>query len=659
MPYPNVFQPLDIGGCTLPNRIVRAAHSTGAVGEDLIAYHEARAKGGAALTILQIAGVHPTSPTDIPVFTDRVLPFYEEMAARLHAAGGKVFQQLWHGGAAMEQRSLNNFQQPLAPSSIPSPMVGVVPQALTQAMIDELVGAFAAAARRCEEGGLDGVELHGAHGYLIGQFLSPATNLRDDHYGGSLEGRTRFLRQILAAIRSETSPGFPVGLRISADDQIEGGVEPEEAASIAKLVEPDIDFLDVSLSSYWRFHRLLSTLDEGLGYEVPTSEVVTKAVDVPTIVTGRITTLDHAEHLIESGVADLVSIVRGMIADPELVAKARDGRESEIRPCIGTSVGCVARFMVAGKMRCVVNAAAGQETKVPFEPVDRVAEPKRVLVAGGGPAGLEAARAAALRGHEVVLYELTGELGGQVRMAATAPPRSDLGAITAYLADELDRLGVTVKLRSPVDPDVVAEERPDELIIATGTTPRRGFQISAPSKPIPGADLSHVYTSWEVLGFGGRAAVGKRAVVFDDTGTFEAISVCDALMAAGAEVTFLSRHEQLGATILYPAATVEASRERLFSGPFSFTPAVALREITPETVVARDLGTYAERSFDADTVVIVSFHDCNNELADYLRAEIADQSGVLPFTMHLVGDVNGTNSIMAAIHAGARVGREI
>ena len=659
MPYPHVFQPLDIGGCTLPNRIVRAAHSTGAVGEDLIAYHEARARGGAALTILQIAGVHPSSPTDIPVFTDRVLPFYEEMASRIHAAGGGVFQQLWHGGAAIEQRSLQNFQQPLAPSAIPSPMVGVVPQELTTAMIDELVEAFAAAARRCEQGGLDGVELHGAHGYLIGQFLSPATNLREDRYGGSLENRTRFLREILAAIRAETSPGFPVGLRISADDQIEGGIEPEEAAAIAKLVEPDIDFLDVSLSSYWRFHRLLSTLDEGLGYEVPTSEVVTAAVDVPTIVTGRITTLDHAEHLIKSGVADLVSIVRGMIADPELVAKARDGRESEIRPCIGTSVGCVARFMVAGKMRCVVNTAAGQETSVPFEPADRVAHPKRVLVAGGGPAGLEAARAAALRGHEVVLYEMTGELGGQVRMAASVPPRSDLGAITAFLAEELDRLGVAVKLRSPVDLDVVADERPDELVIATGTTPRRGFQISAPSKPVPGADLPHVYTSWEVLGFGGRAAIGQKAVVYDDTGTFEAISVCDALMAAGAEVTFLSRHEQLGATIPYPAATVEASRERLFAGAFSFTPAVALREITPEAVVTRDLGTCTERSFEADTAVIVSYHDCNSELADYLQAGMNGQADTPQYNMHLVGDVNGTNSIMAAIHAGARVGREI
>ncbi len=665
MAYPNVFQPLNIGGCTLANRIVRAAHSTGAVGEDLIAYHEARARGGAALTILQIAGVHPTSPTDIPVFDDRVLPFYEQMALRLHAAGARVFQQLWHGGAATEHRSLRNFQQPLAPSAVPNPMVGIVPQALTGTMIDEIVGSFAAAARRCEQGGLDGVELHAAHGYLIGQFLSPATNRRDDHYGGSLENRTRFLREILAAIRQETSPGFPVGIRISADDQIEGGVDPEESAAIAALVEPGIDFLDVSLSSYWRFHRLLSTLDEGLGYEIPTSEVVTRTVEVPTIVTGRIMTVDHAEHLIGSGVADLVSMVRGMIADPELVVKAREGREREIRPCIGTSVGCVARFMTTGRMRCVVNTAAGQEASVPFEPAGRVAEPKLVLVAGGGPAGLEAARTAALRGHEVILHEMTGHLGGQVRMAASAPHRPDLGAITAFLAGELERVGVSVRLRSPVDPDVVTEVDPDELIVATGTIPRRGFQISAPSKPIPGADLPHVFTSWEVLGFGGRATIGTKAVVYDDTGTFEAISVSDALIAAGAEVIFLSRHEQLGAAIMYPAATVAASRERLFGGPFWFVPTVAIREITPVdeggggTVVTRDLGTYRERSFEADTVVVVSYHHCNRELADHWSANVSGQDPSPRFNLHLVGDVNGTSSIMDAIHAGARVGREI
>ena len=185
MAYEHVFQPLSIAGCTVPNRIARTAHSTGTTGDDLIAYHEARAVGGLGLTVLEIAGVRPDTATGIPVYTDRVLPFYAELADRLHAHGTKVFQQLWHGGAAYGRAG-----QPISASAVPAPSIDRIPRPMTAAMIDDVVAAFAAAARRCRDGGLDGVELHGAHGYLIGQFLSPATNLRDDDYGGSTEGRT-------------------------------------------------------------------------------------------------------------------------------------------------------------------------------------------------------------------------------------------------------------------------------------------------------------------------------------------------------------------------------------------------------------------------------------------------------------------------------------
>ena len=647
MTYDNLFQPLQVGGCTIPNRIVRAAHSTGTVGDELIAYHEERAEGGIALTIIEIAGVHPTSATAIQVFTDKVLPFYDELVRRLHAHGTKVFQQLWHGGAAYGRAG-----QPMAPSPIPNPHVNVVPRQMTKADIDEMVAAFAAAAKRCRDAGLDGVELHGAHGYLISQFLSPATNVRDDDYGGSTENRVRFLGEILSAIRAEVGRGFPVGVRISGDDFIQGGIEVGEAGAIAEQIEPMIDFLDVSMSSYWRFHKFLSTLDDPLGYEIPTSEQVTKVVSVPTIVTGRIMTLDHASHLVESGVADMVSMVRAMIADPHLVLKARQGREHEVRPCIGTSMGCVAQLMTTGRLQCVVNVAAGRETTVPFEtpaPADRL---KKVLVIGGGPAGLEAARTAALRGHDVHLYDMANALGGQVRMAASAPHRSDLEAITRWLADEITRLGVHVHLRTPVDPDLVVDAAADDVIIATGSTPRRdGFQLSSPSITIPGADLPHVYTSWDILGFGGRAVVGSTAVVFDDTGTFEAISVADVLLAGGASVTIVSRLEQLGANVPYPPATVEASRERLFAAPFEFVPAMAIRAITPTVVIARGIGNDLEKTFAADTVVIVSYHDSNRELADHLHGR--------DFGVHLVGDVNGTNSIQAAIHSAAAVARSI
>jgi len=551
--YEHLFRPLQIADCTVANRIARTAHSTGTTGEDLIAYHEARARGGLGLTIIEIAGVQPATATAIPVHSDAVLPFYGELAGRMHAHGTKVFQQLWHGGAAYGRAG-----QPVSASAIPTPSVNVIPRPMTVAMIDTTVAAFAAAAKRCQDGGLDGVELHGAHGYLIGQFLSPATNRRDDGYGGSTEHRVRFLLEILRAIRAEVGAGYPVGVRLSGTDFIEGGIDPAEAIAIARLIEPHIDFLDVSMSSYWRFHKFLSTLDDPLGYEISTSEQVTAAVSVPTIVTGRIMTLDHAEHLVERGVADMVSMVRAMIADPELVLKAREGREAEVRPCIGTSMGCVAQLMTTGRLQCVVNVAAGKETTVPFETPGPAATRKTVLVVGGGPAGLEAARTAALRGHDVHLYEMTAHLGGQVRMAASAPHRADLAALTRWLADEVMRLGVHVHLRTAADPELIAAAGADEIIIATGSTPRRdGFQLSSPSIPVPGATLPHVFTSWDVLGFGGRATIGATAVVFDDTGTFEAVAAADTFLAAGATVTIISRLEQLGANIPYPPAKLE------------------------------------------------------------------------------------------------------
>jgi NADH:flavin oxidoreductase / NADH oxidase family/Nitroreductase family len=270
---------------------------------------------------------------------------------------------------------------------------------------------------------------------------------------------------IASAIRSNVGAGFPVGVRLSGTDFIQGGIDPAEATAIARHIEPFVDFLDISMGSYWQFHKFLSTLDNPLGYELESSEQVARSVRVPTIVTGRIMTLDHASHLVETGVADMVSLVRAMVADPHLVKKSREGREAEIRPCIGTSMGCVAQLMTTGRLQCVVNVAAGRETSVAFETPSPAETRKKILVIAGGPAGLEAARTAALRGHEVHLYEMTANLVGQVRMAASAPHRADLAALTGFLADEIKRLGVHVHLRTPVDPDLVIGERPDEVVV--------------------------------------------------------------------------------------------------------------------------------------------------------------------------------------------------
>jgi 2,4-dienoyl-CoA reductase-like NADH-dependent reductase (Old Yellow Enzyme family) len=652
--YDHVLQPLQIGSVTIRNRVVRTAHGTGLVGDDLIAYHEARARGGVALSFLQATGVHPTARTGLPVFEDSVIPFLSTFADRMRPHGMRVFHQLYHHGSAYPARP---GAVHWSASAIPNPVVGVVPTPMTTGMIDEIVEAFASAAARCQRAGIDGVEIHAASGYLLEQFLSPATNQREDEYGGPLENRVRFLREVLEAVRAEVGPGFPVGVRLSSEEYIPGGLSPVDTAEVARLVEPLVDFVDVHLSTYWRFHKMLAPMGDPLGYELPMSEVVTSAVSVPTIVAGRIMTLDHAEHIVASGVADMVSMVRALIADPELVAKAISGQADRVRPCIGSNMGCVGQLMSAGRMGCVVNPSAGLEAEqartqaVPDEPVTPPAR-RSVLVVGGGPAGLEAARTAALRGCDVTLVEATRNLGGQVAIAAAAPSRADLASITQWLEAEVERLGVRVRRGVFADPDLVAASDADAVIIATGASPRRdGFSVASPLEPIPGHDLPHVVTSWQVLGFGGRVEPGARSVVLDDTGTFEAIGVCEHLLAAGSAVTLVTRFDRMGANVPYPPATVLATQERLMSGDFDLIVSSVPLAITADSVVIGSPHTDRRRVLPADTVVHVSVPRPERELADVL--------GEMGIPVVVIGDAAGGHGIQKAIREATEAGRAL
>ncbi|MEX0846534.1 MAG: FAD-dependent oxidoreductase [Ilumatobacteraceae bacterium] len=649
--FEHLFTPLQVGPLTIKNRIVRSAHGTLMTGERLIAYHEARAAGGVALSTLEATGVHRNAPSPIPLHSDACIPFYREISERMRPYGMAILQQIYHPGSATRPKKAATQ---VSASAIPNPMVGGVPTAMTTADIAEMVEAFGDAARRCREGGLDGIDLHASSGYLIEQFLSPANNTRDDEYGGSLENRMRFLREILTAIRDAVGDDFCVGIRLPNEEYIPGGLSPDDIAEIARIVEPHVDYVSLHMGSYWRFYKLLAPMDEPLANEMPSNAAITRGLTKPTMVVGRIMTLDDAERIVADGAADMVSMVRALIADPELVNKSRRGEAHLVRPCIGSNIGCVGQLMSTGVLSCVVNVAAAQETMVSFEPSGPAEVRKRVLVVGGGPAGLEAARTAALRGHEVHLVEATRHLGGQVAIAATAPHRSDIGAITEWLTSEIERLGVSIRLSTMADPDLVAELAPDEVIIATGTIPRRdGFQLTTPVHPVPGHDLPHVYTSWDVFGFGGRANVVGPAVVYDDTGTFEAISVADALLEAGVAVTMVGRLDAIGATLPYPPATVAAAKERLMSGAFDFVGGHHLREIRPGSVDIGVAFTERLRTIEAATVVIVTYGHPNRELGEMLAAE----SG--PWQMHQVGDVTGTNGILPAIHQAAAVARAV
>jgi 2,4-dienoyl-CoA reductase-like NADH-dependent reductase (Old Yellow Enzyme family) len=647
--YDNLFQPIKVGPVTIPNRIVRSAHGTALLGEDLIAYHEARAKGGVGMSTLEATGVHHSAASRMPLHSDAILPFYDEISRRVHKHGMKLFAQAYHTGA-----SGAGTPDALSVSGVPNPMIQIMPFVLTKMQIDDIVDAFGKAARRMRDGGLDGIDIHASSGYLIHEFLSPALNKREDEYGGSRENRMRFLKEVIAAVRSYVGTDIAVGVRLPNEDYVPGGLDAAENAAIAAAIDPLVDYVSLHMGAYWRFHKLIAPSDDPLGVEMIPNKVITKVVTKPTIVVGRIMTVDHASAIIRDGEADMVSMVRALIADPELPNKARRLEEHKIRPCIGTNMGCVGQLMTRGVISCVVNVSAAQEARVSFEPQDKVAQPKKLLIVGGGPAGLEAARTAAMRGHKVELHEASRRLGGQVALAAEAPHRADVGTITRWLSDEIDTLGVDVHLNSMVDADMVAEIAPDEVIIATGTTPRYdGFQVSTPSVPIPGWDLPHVHNSWELFGVGGKVDIEGPAVVFDDTGTFEAISVADVLLKAGVHVTMVSRLEQLGQNVPFPPVTVGAARERLMSGDFDFIGGHYLRKVTPDEVEIGVLFTDRVRRIPAKTVVLVSFNEPNRELANELTARFSNVK------VHMVGDVKGRNSMMTAIHEAAALARAI
>ena len=649
--YDRLFEPLDVGPVTLPNRVVRSPHGTGLSGESLIAYHEARARGGVGMSTIEATSVHPSAPGRLPLWDDGCLPFLSEIAERIRPTGMKLFIQPYHPGAG--HAAAAGMPEHWSASAVPNPMAGVMPIAMTKAMIDDVVEHFAAAARRCRDAGLDGVDIHASSGYLIHEFLSPALNKRTDEYGGSVENRLRFLEEVIAAVRAEVAGSeFAVGVRLPNEDYVPGGLIATESAAIAKAVDESVDYISLHMGAYWRFHKLIAPADDPLGAEMSANAVITPELESPVMVVGRIMTLDHANHIVESGAADMVSMVRALIADPELVNKAKRSEEQRIRPCIGSNMGCVGQLMTVGRMSCAVNPTASKELAQSFEPEDRVAEAKRILVVGGGPAGLEFARTAALRGHEVELFEAAQRLGGQVAIAASAPHRGDIGAIVHWLADEIDALSVRVHLNTPLDPLMLPERAPDEWVIATGTTPRSdGFQLTTPRYPVPGHDLAHVYTSWSFFGLDRAPDISGPALIYDDTGSFEAISVADVLLEAGLKVTMVSRLDSVGASLPYPPVTAGAARERLYSGDFDFIGGHYLREIREGEV---DLGvqfTDRSRILPAGLVVLIGFNQPNRDLAEALAG--SDKS------VHLIGDVRGRNSIMNAIHAGAALGRSI